>query len=61
MEDITMDDWSELGAIESHTGAYIAVASVSESFDISLQQLRERIGTFTLGQVSKCIIIYRKP
>jgi len=58
MEDVTMEDWSELGPIESHTGAYIAVASVSESLDISLRQLRERIGTVTLGQVSKWIIFY---
>jgi hypothetical protein len=61
MEDITIEDWSELGAIESHTGAYIAVASVSESIDISLRHLRERIGTVTLGQVSECIIVYIKP
>jgi hypothetical protein len=61
MEDIAMEDWSELGAIESHTGAYIAVASISESIDISLRHLRERIGTVTLGQVSECIIVYMKP
>jgi hypothetical protein len=57
MEDITMEDWSGLGGIESHTGAYIAVASVSDSLDSSLRQLRERIGTVTLGQLSKCIIV----
>ena len=58
MENVTMEDWSELGAIESHTGAYITVASVSASIDTSLRHLRERIGTVTLGQVSKCIIVY---
>jgi hypothetical protein len=60
MESITMEDWNELGAIESHTGAYIAVASVSKSLDTSLRHLRERIGTVTLGQVSKYFIIYMK-
>jgi hypothetical protein len=57
MEDITMEDWGGLGAIESHTGAYIAVASVSDSLDSSLRQLSERFGTVTLGQVSKYIIV----
>jgi hypothetical protein len=60
MENVTMEDWNELGAIESHTGAYIAVTSVSASIDISLRHLRERIGTVTLGQVSKYTIVHSK-
>jgi hypothetical protein len=52
MENVVMEDWSELGDIASHTGAYIAVTSVSESLDISLRSLRGRVGTVTLGQLS---------
>jgi hypothetical protein len=52
MENVVMDDWSGLGDIASHTGAYIAVTSVSESLDASLRSLRERVGTVTLGQLS---------
>jgi len=53
MENSCMEDWSVLGDIESHTGRYIAVASVSESLDRSLRNLRGRVGTVTLGQLSK--------
>jgi hypothetical protein len=58
MENIALDNWNGLGDIESHTGAYITVASVSASIDTSLRHLRERVGTVTLGQISKCIIVY---
>jgi hypothetical protein len=53
MENVVMEDWSELGDIASHTGAYIVVTSVSESLDTSLRNLRGRVGTVTLGQLSK--------
>jgi hypothetical protein len=52
LENLVMEDWSELGDIASHTGAYIAVTSVSECLDTSLRNLRGRIGTATLGQLS---------
>jgi hypothetical protein len=52
MESLVMEEWSELGDIESHTEAYVAVASVSESLDLSLRNLRGRIGTVALGQLS---------
>ena len=52
MENISMEDWSVLGDIESHAGAYIAVASVSESLDSSLRNLRGKVGVVTLGQLS---------
>jgi hypothetical protein len=52
MENVVMEDWSGLGDIASHTGAYVAVASVSESLDTSLRGLRERVGSITLGQLS---------
>jgi hypothetical protein len=61
MEDIGLEDWSELGTIEDHTVAYIATAPVSGSIDTSLRHLRERIGTVTLGQVSECIPVQSKP
>jgi hypothetical protein len=57
MESVGMEDWSILGDIESHTGAYITVASVSESLDTSLRNLRGRVGTVTLGQLSESIDI----
>jgi hypothetical protein len=57
MENVGMEDWSVLGDIESHTGAYIAVVSVSNSLDTSLRHLRGRVGTVTLGQLSKFIRI----
>jgi hypothetical protein len=60
LENITIENWSELGGIESHTGAYIAVSSVSESIDTSLRHLREKVGAVTLGQVSKYTIVYSK-
>ena len=52
MEDLKMEDWNELGTIESHTGAYITKAVVAEVIDTSLQHLVDRIGTVTLGQLS---------
>jgi hypothetical protein len=57
MENVGMEDWGVLGGIESHTGAYITVMSVSESVDTSLRNLRGRVGTVTLGQLSKWISI----
>jgi len=53
LENVTVEDWNELGAIESHTAAYIAVASISGSIDASLRRLREGVGTVTLRQISK--------
>jgi hypothetical protein len=55
MESLIMEDWSELGDIESHTEAYVAGASVSDSLDTSLRSLRGRTGTVTLGQLSTYI------
>ena len=55
MEDIGMEDWNGLGAIESHTSAYIATIAVSKVIDKSLRRLRERVATATLSQISECI------
>jgi hypothetical protein len=60
MEHVTVEDWNQLGAIESHTSAYITVTSVSASIDTSLRHLRERIGTVTLGQVSEYTTVHSK-
>ena len=55
MEEITMADWNELGAIESHTAAYLVTGTVSGSLDNSLQHLQRRTATVTLGQISEYI------
>jgi hypothetical protein len=61
MESLVMEDWSEFGDIESHTEAYVAVASVSESLDLSLRSLTGRTGTIALRQLSTCIQIVSTP
>jgi hypothetical protein len=53
MEDIEIGDWDQLAAIESHTCAYIEGTVVARSIDISLNNIRERIGSVTLGQMSE--------
>jgi hypothetical protein len=53
MELVTMTDWNELGAIESHTAAYIVTAIITGALDTSVQHLQERSGVLTLGQISK--------
>jgi hypothetical protein len=52
MEHVTMDDWTGLGAIESHTRAYLETAAVADALNASLSRLRGRIGTVTLGMIS---------
>lgn len=52
MEEVVMD-WNNLGSIESHTAAYIDKTGVSEALDSSLQHIKERIATVTLGQLSE--------
>jgi hypothetical protein len=53
MELVTMTDWNDLGAIESHTAAYIATATVTGALDTSVRHLQVRTGVLTLGQISK--------
>jgi hypothetical protein len=54
MELVTINDWNELGSIESHTTAYIATATVTGALDTSVRHLRERTGALTLEQISMC-------
>jgi hypothetical protein len=48
----SMNDWTGLSAIGSQTSAYLETAAVARTFEMSLQYLRNRIGTATLGQIS---------
>ncbi|KIM31633.1 hypothetical protein M408DRAFT_63973 [Serendipita vermifera MAFF 305830] len=57
MESIKMHDWASLGAIESHTSAYVEITTISEAIDASLRHILDRIGSATLGQISKQICV----
>jgi hypothetical protein len=46
------NNWDELGPIETHTGAYIETAEISEAIERSLRRLQEGTGTVTLGDIS---------
>jgi hypothetical protein len=52
MENLLMEEWNDLGPIESHTSAYVETAAVSENLEASLRRLQECTGTITLGQIS---------
>ncbi|KIM22776.1 hypothetical protein M408DRAFT_78551, partial [Serendipita vermifera MAFF 305830] len=54
METVRMEEWDDLGAIETHTASYLMIALISESIDTSLRCLKERAGAVTLGQISEC-------
>ena len=54
MDNMEIDNWSVLGDIETHTRSYIEVDAVTKALENSLQCLRDKIGTATLGQISKC-------
>lgn len=55
MEYTSITDWSSLGAIESHTSAYVEGVAITEALETSLGHLRSRVGSITLGQLSACI------
>jgi len=57
MGDTEIDNWSVLGDIETHTRSYIELDAVTRALENSLRCLRGRIGTATLGQISKSITI----
>jgi len=52
MENVLMNEWDDLGPIESHTSAYVEMAEISETIEASLQRLQGRTGTITLGEIS---------
>jgi hypothetical protein len=60
MEDITLTDWSGLGAIDTHTSAYLATATVAQDLEASLRRLENRFGTVALRQLSTSIKIWPK-
>ncbi|KIM22765.1 hypothetical protein M408DRAFT_279360 [Serendipita vermifera MAFF 305830] len=52
METVRMEEWDDLGAIETHTASYLTITFVSGSIDTSLRCLKERAGAVTLGQIN---------
>ena len=54
MGNTEIDSWDGLGDIESHTRSYIESGAVTKVLDISLKCLRDKVGTITLGRLSKC-------
>jgi hypothetical protein len=52
MENLIVNEWDDLGPIETHTSAYAETAIISEALDASLMRLKESTGTVTLGQIS---------
>ena len=59
MENIRMHDWNGLDNIESRTYAYIERGAVKSTPEASLQRLKNRIGTATLGQISQYFFLIR--
>ncbi|KIM20957.1 hypothetical protein M408DRAFT_305863 [Serendipita vermifera MAFF 305830] len=55
MESFGMKKWDDLGAVTTHTATYLATAVVSMSVDSSLRRLRGKVGSVTLGRLSRCI------
>ena len=52
MENVLMNEWDNLGPIETHTSAYVETAEISESIEASLKSLQGCAGTVTLGEIS---------
>jgi hypothetical protein len=52
MEDLVMNDWGDLGPIETHTSAYVERADISETIEASLRSLQGGTGSVTLGEIS---------
>jgi len=53
MKDVELDNWGILGDIEARTRSYIETNIVTKALDISLGCLRGRVGSTTLGRLSK--------
>ena len=54
MENLSIDDWRDMGAIESHTSAYVESTAVTKALEDTLRRIRSGVGTITLGQLSTC-------
>jgi hypothetical protein len=55
VENIEFDDWDGLGDIETHTRSYIESATASNMLEVSLKCARNKVGTITLGRLSKSL------
>jgi len=53
MADLEISNWAVLGEIENLTVDYIQTSIVTRHLDLSLQGLQSKVGTVTLGQLSK--------
>ncbi|KIM30138.1 hypothetical protein M408DRAFT_66578, partial [Serendipita vermifera MAFF 305830] len=58
METMKTRDWSNLSGIENPTAVHLAKSEISEALGTALGHLRERIGTATLGQLSKLRLFF---
>jgi len=56
MEGLSMADWRDMGAIESHTSAYVESTAVMKALEASIRRLRSGVGGLTLGQLSACFL-----
>jgi len=52
---IEMTNWASLEEIETHTACYVETPAVIRALERSLKRLKERVGTVTVAQLSKCI------
>ena len=52
MENLMLNGWHDLGAIETHTSAYVGRAEISETMEASLRRLQGGSGSVTLGEIS---------
>jgi hypothetical protein len=50
---IEMDQWGMVGDIEMHTACYIETQTIAHAVEASLERLKERSGTVTLGHLSE--------
>jgi hypothetical protein len=52
MDHLLMNEWADLGPIETHTSSYIEMVEISETIEASLRRLQEGSGNVTLGEIS---------
>ena len=55
LENTSLNDWTRLGDIESHTAIYFEDIEHTKSLDTSLRCLRQRLSSVTFGQISESI------
>jgi len=54
LEHVLMNEWDDLGSVETHTSAYIETAEILQAIEASLRRLQGSTGTVTLGEISAC-------